>query len=72
MNIESYFITPTGSSEVFNIISFLKLDKSDVSNSIPTKILKLLNKDRSDQLAIPFNQSFSSGNFSLLLKASKI
>ena len=36
------------------------------------KILKLLNKDISDQLAILFNQSFSSGIFPSILKTSKI
>ena len=38
----------------------------------PIKILKLLNKDISDQLAILFNQSFSSGIFPSILKTSKI
>ena len=36
------------------------------------KIPKLLNKDISDQLAILFNQSFSSGIFPSILKTSKI
>ena len=36
------------------------------------KILKLLNKDISDQLAILFNQSFSSGILPSILKTSKI
>ena len=36
------------------------------------KIQKLLNKDISDQLAIIFNQSFSSGIFPSVLKTSKI
>ena len=44
----------------------------DGPNSIPIKILKLLNKDISDQLAILFNQSFSSGIFPSILKTSKI
>ena len=41
LNIESFFITPTGSTEVSNIISSLNQNKSDVPNSIPIKILKL-------------------------------
>ena len=72
LNIESFFITPTDSTEVSNIISSLNQNKSDGPNSIPIKILKLLNKDISDQLAILFNQSFSSGIFPSILKTSNI
>ena len=63
LNIESFFLTPTDSTEVSNIIFSLNQNKSDGPNSVPIKILKLLNKDISDQLAILFNQSFSSGYF---------
>ena len=45
LNIESFFITLTDSAEVSNIISSLNQDKSNGPNSIPIKILKLLNKD---------------------------
>ena len=45
LNIESFFVTPTDSTEVSNIISSLNQNKSDGPNSIPIKILKLLNKD---------------------------
>ena len=72
LNIESFFITPTDSTEVSNIISSLNQDKSNGPNSIPIKILKLLNKNISDKLAILFNQSFSSGIFPLIFKTSKI
>ena len=72
LNIESFFLTPTDSTEVSNIIFSLNQNKSDGPNSIPIKILNLLNKDISDQLAILFNQSFSSGIFPSILKASKI
>ena len=44
LNVESLFITPTDSNEVSNIISSLNQKKSDRPNSIPIKILKLLNK----------------------------
>ena len=41
----------------------LDLDKCDGPNIIPTKILKLLNEDISDQLAILFNHVHTkSGN----------
>ena len=36
---------PTDNTEVSNIISFSNQGKSDGPNSIPIKILKLLNKD---------------------------
>ena len=72
LNIESLFITPADSTEVSNMIYFLNQDKSDRPNSISIKIVKLLNKDISDQLAILFNQSFSSGIFPSILKTSKI
>ena len=72
LNIESFFITPGDITEVSNIIFSLNQDKSDGLNSIPTKILILLNKDISDKLAILFNQSFSSGVFPLILKTIKI
>ena len=44
VTIESCFLTPTDSSELFNIISSENLVKNDGQNSIPTRILKLLNK----------------------------
>ena len=70
--MESFFITLTDGTEVSKSISSLNQYKSDGPNSIPNKILKLLNKDISDQLAILFNQSFSSGIFPSILKTSKI
>ena len=72
LNIESFFLTPTDSAKVSNIIFSLNQSNSDEPNSIPIKILKLLNKDVSDHLAILFNQSFSSGIFPSILKTSKI
>ena len=66
------FITPTDSAEVSNIIFSVNQKKSDGPNSIPTKILKLLNKVVYDQLAIFFNKSFSSGIFSSILNINKI
>ena len=72
LNIESFFLTSTDSTEVSNIIFSLNQNKSDGPNSIPIKIMKLLNKDISDQLASLFNQSFSAGIFPSILKTSKI
>ena len=45
LNIESFFKTPTDSTEFCNIISSLNLYDSHGPNSILTRILKLLNKD---------------------------
>ena len=42
---ESFFIAPTDSIEVSDIISFLKQDKNDWPNSIPIRNLKVWNKD---------------------------
>ena len=72
LNIELFLTTPTDSTEISNIISSLNPPKIDEPNSISIKILQLLNKGVSDQLAILFNQSFSSGIFHSILKTSKI
>ena len=47
LNIESFIITLNNCTEVSNI-STLNQDKSDIPNSNPTKIVKLLNKVTSD------------------------
>ena len=72
IDIDSFFVSPTDSTEVSNIISSLNPLKAIRPNSIPTKILKLLNKDISNQLTVLFNLSFSSGVFPSILKVSKI
>ena len=51
-------MTFTDSTEVSNIFSSLNLGKSDRRNSTPTRVLKLLNKDMSDQLTFLFHQAF--------------
>ena len=51
------YLLPT---KALNIISSLNLDKSDGPNSIPPRILKLSNKDKSDQLGFLFNQTYPS------------
>ena len=64
INIDSFFITPTEFIEFSDIISSLDVHKVVGPNSIPTKALKLLNKDLFNQLASLFNLSLSSGIFS--------
>ena len=47
--------------------------KASGPNSIPIKILKLMQNDVSDQLAVLFNLSFfTSGSFPTILKTSKL
>ena len=53
-------------------ISSLDVHKVVEPDSIPTKVLKLLNKDISNQLGFLFNLSLSSKIFSNILKTSKI
>ena len=70
LNIESFFRTSTVIT--YSIISTLNLNKSDGPNSIPTRIMKLLNKDLSDQLENLFNQLFLSRIFPSILKTKII
>ena len=46
--------------------------KASGPNSVPIKILKLMKNDISDQLAVLFNLSFTSGSFPTILKTSKV
>ena len=68
----SFFISPTDSIEVFDIINELKSEKSHGPNGIPTKILHLLNAEISPLLADIFNLSFQSGKFPSILKIAKV
>ena len=71
LNIKSFLINATDSTEVPSIISSLNQDKNAPS-SIPSRILKLLIKGISDQLVFLLNQSFFSGLFLTILKTRKI
>ena len=64
---DSFFISPTDCNEVSSINNH----KTVKPNSIPTKILKLLNKDISNQLASLFNILLSSGIFPYIFKTSE-
>ena len=57
---------------MISIISALDSQKASGPNSIPIKILKLMKNDISDQLAVLFNLSFTSGSFPTILKTSKV
>ena len=69
---DSFFLNPTDKYEIINIISSLDSNKSTGTNSLPTKILKLLKNDISTQLFDVFNISFSAGVFPSTLKRAKV
>ena len=54
----SFFLSPTDSAEIENIISQLKNGKSVGPFSIPCNLLKMLNKSISPVLALLINESF--------------
>ena len=68
----SFFLSPTNKSEIQNIMSSLDSNKSFMSNSIPTKILKLLKNDISSQLGDIFNISFSTGVYPTILNVARL
>ena len=68
----SIFIKPTDREEVVNIISTLNRNKSSGPKRILYKILNLLKKEISKQLADLINLSFSSGVFPSFLKIPKV
>ena len=67
-----FFISPTDSTEIFDIISNLSTEKSQGPNGIPMKVLCLLNNDLSPLLADLFNKSFTTGIFPSALKIARI
>ena len=72
LSIKSFFLSPTDRNEIISIISALDSQKASGPNSIPIKILMLKKSDISDQLAVLFNLSFTSGSFPTILKTSKV
>ena len=71
-NQNSIFLRPTSQEEVTKIIGALSSSKSSGPNSIPIKILKLLNDKISMPLSMLINQSFTTGTFPSVLKISKV
>ena len=71
-NVHSIFISPTDSTEVYNLISNLKNRKASGPNSIPTAVLKLINNEIASIFAKLFNLSFSTGVFPDILKTSSV
>ena len=69
---DSFTITSTKKEEVYKIISSLNTNKSCGSNSIPAKVLHLLQNQISNHLATICNLSFSTGVFPAILKTAKV
>ena len=72
LNLNSFFISPCTASEVSSLIRSLKLGKSSGPNSIPVKLLKILEEPISNDLSVLINESFVSGIFPDNLKIAKV
>ena len=70
-NENEFFMRPTSTVEVEDIISSFYLNKALGPNSLPMKILKDLKKELSKQLTIVINLTFSLAIFSNCLKITK-
>ena len=71
-NIESFFVSPCTSNEISLVIQALKNGKSSGANSIPIKLLKILEPHISVDVAILINQSFETYIFPDKLKIAKV
>ena len=69
---DSFTITSTNKEEIYKIVSSLNTNKSCGSNSIPAKVLHLLQNQISNHLATICNLSFSTGVFPTILKEAKV
>ena len=69
-NNGSFIITATNQKEIWKVISSLNISKSCGPNSIPTKILHLVQGQISKHLATICNLSFSTGIFSTICNLS--
>ena len=71
-NNNSFIITATNKGEICKIISSLNTNKSCGPNSIPTKILHLVQDQIFKHLATICNLTFSTGIFPTILKTAKV
>ena len=71
-NNDSFIITTTNQEKIWKVISSLNINKSCGPNSIPTKILHLVQDQISKHLATICNLSFSTGIFPTSLKTAKV
>ena len=70
-NSNNFFLFPPNQSEIFNIISNLKMTKTHL-NSLPIKIFKLLKNILVIPILILLNNSFAKGTFPDNLKVARI
>ena len=68
----SFFIFPSTSDEVSKVIKSLKNSKSSGPNSIPIKLMKILDPHISIDLSSLINESFETGIFPNKLKIAKV
>ena len=68
----SFIIPATNKEEIWKIISSLNINKSCGPDSIPTKILHLIQDQISKYVATICNLSFSTGIFPTILKTAKV
>ena len=67
-----FFLSPTDSAEIENVIAELKKGKASGPYSIPGHFLKLLSHVLAPCLEILINESFTTGIFSAKLKVAKV
>ena len=68
----SFLITATNKEEIYEMITSLNSNKACGPNSIPTKVLHLLQDQISNHLATICNLSFSTGVFPAIPKTAKV
>ena len=71
-NLESFFVSPCAPNEVSTVIQSLKNGKSSGPNSIPIKLLKVLEPHISLTLSSLINESFETSTFPDTLKIAKV
>ena len=71
-NQNTFFMSPTSTEEVEDIISSFYLNKALEPNSVPMKILKDLKEELSKTLTVLTNLTFSLGIFPNCLKIAKV
>ena len=71
-SIISFFVSPTDKTEIENVIFSLDSNEPVGPNSIPTKILKLLQNDISSQLSEIFNIFLCSVVFPSIIKTAQV
>ena len=70
--LQIFFLTPTNEQEVLKGIKLLKRNKASGPFSIPTKFLKLFQKELSKPISLIINLSFSTGIFPFIQKLEKV